>query len=585
VPTYLEWNHALLTYFTGSVPRHSPVRLSVTDDALLDIFSTLFHRPDASADQARDDFLAAVRTECILGQTVRLPRLEFTPSNEPKWVAFLAAMVDAAFRMIDDDDGAGHNYFGRLRGVLALPASPNPEHNRPDGMRILPYMKHAPEAPHWQRWNAWLSERGWIPTATLRQSERRYWSDYPISQTLLRDGDRHRIAGMIEEERVSGRLPTAPDVERIAVFLRRCVARMPKHLQPLIRRENRMDLGRFEELAQEVLELSLSAGSHGHSPKASWTFHTSTRLTAGLYRFEDTVKGIVEYRLFPRQPLRYQGEAIIAKVSGTPTRLERYPPRWFRWLPPVPLHDPPPIEILEHPRLKELALPASTFWVFVRQAGDAGPWATWRRPELGERFLLLCRPLHVSHLQLLREGKLLAWDRVVERNVFGEPWLEYLGCRVESSNWNEINEGDDNAELLAALRPTSRASIHLVGGLPAPDGVGWMVGSPPGVWVCAFQDQVELCVSSLVNEDCELSWKIDANAPNRPFAITPDLPAGPLPAGPYLISARSGSRLLAERVLELRAWEDLAARLPEQLETISLPDHRLCGAGLLPAGR
>jgi hypothetical protein len=133
---------------------------------------------------------------------------------------------------------------------------------------------------------------------------------------------------------------------------------------------------------------------------------------------------------------------------------------------------------------------------------------------------------------------------------------------------------------LAALRPTSRASIHLVGGLPAPDGVGWMAGSPPGAWVCAFQDQVELCVSSLVNEDCESSWKIDANAPNHPFAIPQELPAGP-----YLIAARSGSRLLAEKVMELRPWEDLAARLPDQPETIPLPGHRLCGAALQPASQ
>lgn len=182
------------------------MRLSVTDDALFEIYATQFCCPEASAEQARGDFLAAVRAQCVRGQTVCLPQVEFA-SNQPTWVAFLAAMVDAAFRMIDDDDGAGHNYFGRLRSVLSLPASPDPENNRPDGMKILPYMKHAPEAPLWQRWNAWLSERGWIPTAALRQSERRYWSDYPISQTLLRDGDRQRITGMIEDERVSGRLP------------------------------------------------------------------------------------------------------------------------------------------------------------------------------------------------------------------------------------------------------------------------------------------------------------------------------------------------------------------------------------------
>ena len=53
MPTYLEWNHALLQHFTRSVPRHAPVRLSVTDDALLEIYATQFCCPEASAEQAR----------------------------------------------------------------------------------------------------------------------------------------------------------------------------------------------------------------------------------------------------------------------------------------------------------------------------------------------------------------------------------------------------------------------------------------------------------------------------------------------------------------------------------------------------
>jgi hypothetical protein len=580
MPTYLEWNRALIAHFTPNVPRHSPVRLSVDDEALFEIFATQFNRPDATLQDASKDFLSAVRTECVVGQSVKLPRIAFTEDGEPTWVAFLAAMVDAAFHMIDDDDAAGHNYFSRLRTALGLDPAGDNRSNRPDGMKILPFDDQAPEAPLWQRWNTWLSDRGWIPTATLRQTERRHWSDYPISQTLLRDGDRQKIAGMLEEERASGRLPVSPDLERIAAFLRRSVARMPKHLQSLIRRENRMDLGRFEEMAQEVLELAMGQGGFpaGAAAKAPSAFQAATRLLAGLYRHEDKARGILEYRLFPRQPLRYQGEQVYVRWEGECRPLQPYPPRWFRWLGPLPLHEPPPVEIVGHPRLKQLILPANTFWVFVRQSGDAGPWASWRRAELGERFLLLCRPCHDDHLRTLREGKLLAWDDVREVVPFGVTWREYLGCRVLASNWNEVNESPESSELFAALRPSGRASIHLVGGLPAPDGGGWMEGAPPSVWVCAFQDRLELCLSSLVDLDCETVWSdFDANAPSSPLPLPSELPAGP-----YLLSAKAGSRLLAERVLEIRPWEDLAARPPAEPESVLIPGYRLCGAALEP---
>jgi hypothetical protein len=488
-------------------------------------------------------------------------------------------MVYAAFRMIDDDDAAGHNYFTRLRNVLGLTPAADNRDNRPEGMKIHPITYHAPEAPLWQQWISWLSEKGWIPTAALRQATRHHWSDYPISQTLLRDGDRQKIAATIDDERNHSRLPTVPDAERIAVFLRRSVARMPKHLQPLIRRENRMDLGRFEELTQQVLDLALApeTSSTGQTSKTS-TFHASTRLMAGLFRFEDTVNRVLEYRLFPRQPLRYQGEPVFVNWNGhlqlLPYAIES---RWFRSLGPVALHDPPSVEILDHPRLRQLVLPASTFWLFVREAGETGPWATWRRPELGERFLLLCRPAHDEHLKVLQQSKLLTWDSMRPVTIFCVEWREYFGCRIEASNWNEVNESAESAELFAALRPPSRASIHLVGGLPAPNGVGWMSGFPPHVWVCAFQDQVDLCLSSLVRPECETSWPLDANAPNQPLHLPDNLPAGP-----YLLSARLGSRLLAERVLELRSWDDLTALSPEEHHAVSLVSHRLCGALLEP---
>ena len=57
-----------------------------------------------------------------------------TAAGEPVGVAFIAAMVYAAFRMISDEDAAGHNYFTRLREFLGLATD---EAGRPFGLGQL----------------------------------------------------------------------------------------------------------------------------------------------------------------------------------------------------------------------------------------------------------------------------------------------------------------------------------------------------------------------------------------------------------------------------------------------------------------
>jgi hypothetical protein len=573
MPTYLEWNHALIDYFTRPVPRHAPVRLSVDDDVLAEVFATQFQRTGAKANAATEDFRDAVRQRCVSGGAVEVPPDRLTPEGEPEGVAFLAAMVYAAFRMIDDEDAAGHNYFTRLREFLGLDTD---EAGRPFGLgRLGDACGNAPEQHLWRRWNTWLAEHGWLPTATPGNTQYYLWIHYPLSQTLLRDGDRLRLSRLLAAERQAGQLPALPDADRIAVFLRRSVARLPKHLQPVIRRENRLDVGRFEELTHEVLDLFLGLGAG--DAETGPAFRPSDRITAGLYRHEDAVAGVLEYRMFPRQPRRYLGEPVTVSWNGARQILQPCYQRWFRWLGPVPLHEPPPVDILDHARLRHVVLPISTFWVFVREPSGVGPWATWRRPELGERFLLLHAPSHAAHLEVLRRGELLAWDSVQTVEVFGRTWQECRGCRVLASNWNEVTSDSESAELFAALKPPSRASIHLVEGLPAPDGTGWMQGTPPRAWVCAFQDEVELRLCPLLDPDSERRWTVAANAPGEPVALPSELPPGP-----YVLSAHAGRQTLAERIVEIRSWQSLTLQEQEASYDVALPEGRLCGAALEP---
>ena len=134
-------------------------------------------------------------------------------------------------------------------------------------------------------------------------------------------------------------------------------------------------------------------------------------------------------------------------------------------------------------------------------------------PSWGNVFSFSRRPSHTPHLEVLKRAELLEWDSVQPVKVFDESWKEWHGCRVLAANWNEITVDAESAELFAALRPSSRASIHLLAGLPAPDGLGWMQGSPPEAWVCALGlDEVELCLCPLLDPD----WREGGRSPRTP---------------------------------------------------------------------
>ena len=150
---------------------------------------------------------------------VDVPPDGLTAAGEPVGVAFIAAMVYAAFRMISDEDAAGHNYFTRLREFLGLATD---EAGRPFGLGQLgDGCGNAPEQYIWCRWKTPGSpEHGWLPTASPGNTHYDVWIHYPISQTLLRDGDRQRLSRLLIAERQAGQLPSLPDADRIAVFLR-----------------------------------------------------------------------------------------------------------------------------------------------------------------------------------------------------------------------------------------------------------------------------------------------------------------------------------------------------------------------------
>ncbi len=96
--SYFEWNEAIARFFAEGVPRGDALYLRVDEDTLVEIASYAF----SEEEQANPviDFELAVEEECVSGRRVTLPGTTLQePSGAPACLAFLSAMVLAAYRM------------------------------------------------------------------------------------------------------------------------------------------------------------------------------------------------------------------------------------------------------------------------------------------------------------------------------------------------------------------------------------------------------------------------------------------------------------------------------------------------------
>ena len=149
--SYDEWNNAIAEYFISGMPRGATIYLGVDEQVLMDI-GAQFEQSEASDVDWVEDFTAAIRSECIISNRVYLERIANYQSDQiPRCVAFLAAMVLAAHRMIreeTDTETIGANaYFIRLCEILRITGGVKP---RPDGLQT------GIEEKLWQYWNSWL---------------------------------------------------------------------------------------------------------------------------------------------------------------------------------------------------------------------------------------------------------------------------------------------------------------------------------------------------------------------------------------------------------------------------------------------
>lgn len=507
--SYSDWNKAIVEYFVGGLPAGATVYLSVDNDALRDIGHRYLGREIGSGLVA--DFEAAIRSECIRSGQVNLDNISGVgPDDLPRGVAFLAAMVLAAHRMAEDEDEeervSDTNYFTRLREVFGFSGKGRPPGLLPAGI----------EEPLWETWNRWIIQKGWLPSAEYGLDPVNRYINYPLSQSLLREGDKERLEEVLRAEERAGRLNRAWDRDRLGTWLRvrgSSLLSTRRHFRELIQES---DPKRYDAFIDAVFEVYASMD---WTQEAARVRHASglalqRRLTAGLYRHEDFLAGTINYCLYPRQPKRGQRGATLKLIKdGEEYPLQEERPGWF-----IPLHwseDPSGGVIYKvegDPLIQELVLPERGFWILVRdpESPGSGVFANWGQPEVGQTFLLLCRREYGDQLQILRDENLLTWDHELPLTGSYDGWVEYRECMVVSQNWDGVLPQKE--DLYDALKPELSASITLTGGLKVVDQAGgaWLEGLQPEVKITSFEDRlIRIRITNITYPD-ELPIELDA---------------------------------------------------------------------------
>ena len=544
--TYDEWNKAIAEYFVSGLSSGSTVYLSVDEEALMEI-GAQFEQSQADNVNWVEDFKETVRSKCVIGDTVYLPRGSGYQSDQiPRCVAFLAAMVLAAHYMIGEEDEnitiSPTNYFMRLREVLGLPIE---DGGRPKGLH-----QAGIEVYLWMIWNRWLIDNGWLHSAEQGESNYNKFINYPLSQALLREADQEVLERLFRLQVNSGQLSRVSDRDIIGFWVRRQQFGS-RHLRDLIQES---DFRRYEAVTDAVFEVYTSIDWGQEIDATSGKRRIGQRrMTAELYRVEDAIMGDLKYRLYPRQPKQFGGGTLELVHNGTvyPLREERQ--GWF-----MPLLTVNPAggifyKVNGHSQIKELYLPERKFWILVRDPENetSGVFAAWGYPGLGETFILLCKKECTEQMELFRQEDLINWDHDFSIN---DEWIEYRECMITSQSWEGIIP--QHQDLYDALKPDVSATISLKGGLRVPNQGGWLEGYAPEVRIIAFDDSVNLKLLDTSSPDKSIMHQlVDTNRPISVPSLTP---------GVYLFEVYSLGKLAARRVLQILPWDSLDCPQPKQ---------------------
>lgn len=549
----------MANYFAYGLVPGDTFYLSVDEDVLVDISKKYFEQANPS--DAINSFTLAIRDECVYGRRVILPATDpRKPYDAPACLAFLGAMVLAANRMAPEDDIAEINYFTRLREILGITG----ERGRPPGLT-----PGAPEEEQWISLNDWILRNGWNPSAIRGPDGPIKFTNYPLSQSLLRKGDKGKLANDFRNaERELGR---NADRERISAwFFNRATDFSTHHIRSLAQD---VTADRYEALVDAVY--TVYASIDWESEHTSSMGRSPHRLSAGLYRDFNPLSGKISYYLFPRR--RYKDSRMnlsVKRNSGELVPLYQEQDGQFRPLWPIDPKGGETYQVTGDPQIMELHVPSRSFWILTRDQYDdsVGTLASRGAPRVGQTFLLLCREECKEQLYVLRDEGLMEWDGDPVTVPEYDGWVEYRECMVLSASWSGVTP--QLPELFDELRPSSRASISLLGGLKAAGRDIWLEGYGPKLFITSFDPTCRVSVTNASRRDLEPV--LDEAIGNETSVELPHLAAGD-----YLVQTVSATgRPTDRRYIRMVSWDALQPKDSTLPLGTTVGDHMLRG-GLL----
>jgi regulator of replication initiation timing len=597
--SYIEWNQALVEYFTMGVAQGARVYLSVDDDVLERI-----GRQFGSSDSWRDDFCQAVRKKIGInsssgGNTVNLDGMRNSFSNPPICVAFLGLMVLAAYEMDRDESSNvnASNYYRRLREILNLTTS---EFSAPKGMNLHHEL--------WVKWNKWLNDNGFLSTACQGNTQPTKYINYPISQSVLRKADKEKIYKLAQEQGLQNHW----NIDSLMTYLCSNTESLTRHLKKLLDENQRFEV--IKKAVQDALDDEKAIQDKAVREKISTSnprfvsngsgrqkleFDNNANgqngnLAAQIYRTEsDFFSEYPSFYLYPKQRTGIDLIGTNIVIDGLSPALQQGDLEgWY-----LPIFDYPiSSEILNQGARYQimrspsndistyLVLDKRDFWILTPEPDcpESGIYASFGKVALGQTFILLCRKELVGLVERLQSEQLLRFNLCSEVFENNPDWVEFQQCMILSEDWEGVDLGIEGKQLKDALQPAATVEISLTGGLRVPHLKAWLIDDIPALTIfSSIVDQAEVLIfTDLSRERVPISRQIvNTNVSYSNIFKT----FGTIRTGSYGVRVNCG-KLSSHKTVNFVNWDDLEIREPLRKEILKIGKIGLNGSQILSLG-
>ena len=573
---YEDWNKAICDQYMAGRHRSQPLYLDMDEDALARVArKAVGHVPNP-----RTAFISAVKQTLNLrlgtakvfqSHVDRLAQWEQTDRSEhPPFVGLLAFFTLIAESMINDERFKATNYYGRLAEALQV-GSDKQIKNKVD--------RHFRSQSHifWNALNKTLidsGERIGIPTAFAFDS--RVHVGIPISQALIREGDRQRFPDLFTHYRLA---PGSFAVDEMVDLLKDWIP------QPGVS----SSLRHLWQSSQDVRERIAAIACHELESWDGLTTHTDT---LGPRRVP--IRLVASVGLHPRpkldldlririagsglnRTLRLRGDAghaarlALEECGASVTLVESVLEGWGEFhesdrisVPDVLIAN---ITLRDHAGQIELERRAKQVVVF-----KFDPEQHWfveaERASLAARHTLLVHHyIEQDVLEFVQQYARPGWKRFDTDSMASCPegWTLVHGVSL-------LTAPESAPDDLQPLVPISSAAIAFSGGLALPERRGWHAAHPPEV---SFSVETSKPISAILHPLYLELAKQNGDVPLGQFTQSGavrlrgrDVPPGEYRVAVYELgkAGKRSRRPVASSSLRLRSAE--TARPPDLNESL-----------------